>query len=130
MTALVDNFYQLYLCTNEQQYQDKLEELKVPRAERGGMLSTPQSDATLSTFDEAYDADGKRIRAMVLGIRVDRDRDPLEVVGLIVHECVHIFQNTCRHIGELHPSTEFEAYGIQRLTQDMLGEYRSQVFGK
>lgn len=125
---LIDSFYEVYLCTSEEQYQDKCEELKIPRVGRGGMLLTPQSNATLSTFDEAYDASGKRIRVMILGIQVDRARDQLEVVGLIVHECVHMFQKICEYIGEARPSPEFQAYAIQRLTQDMLGEYRAQVF--
>lgn len=41
-------------------------------------------------------------------------------VGLIVHEAVHVWQQALEAIGEDKPSSEFEAYAIQGITQDLL----------
>ena len=47
-------------------------------------------------------------------------KDWLPLVGLITHEAIHIWQSIKKDIGEQNPSSEFEAYYIQSLTQQML----------
>lgn len=49
--------------------------------------------------------------------------NPIGVVALIVHEAVHIWQQICEHIGEKTPSSEFEAYSIQAITEELLLAY-------
>lgn len=39
---------------------------------------------------------------------------------LAVHEAVHCFQNLCETIGENNPSTEFEAYYVQSISNFIL----------
>lgn len=42
----------------------------------------------------------------------------LTIFGLLVHECVHAFDQMCERIGEHNPSSEFKAYFIQMLFQN------------
>ena len=49
--------------------------------------------------------------------------DPIEVVAVLVHEAVHVFQRLCDSIGEDHPSSEFEAYSIERIAEQLIREF-------
>lgn len=53
--------------------------------------------------------------------------DPIAMVGLLVHEAVHVFQEYCLAIGERMPSQEFEAYSIQIISQQLLWEYARRL---
>lgn len=48
------------------------------------------------------------------------DIDDLYQHGLIIHESVHIWQEIRMIMNEKNPSTEFEAYSIQKIAQDLL----------
>lgn len=48
----------------------------------------------------------------------------IAVQGLIIHESVHVWQSIRSFIGEDYPSREFEAYSIQRISQDLLWSYQ------
>ena len=59
-----------------------------------------------------------------------RSRDGMsmpQVAALVTHEAVHMWQTARERLGERSPSTEFEAYAIQALTQRLLEEYERQV---
>ncbi|WP_345868087.1 hypothetical protein [Shewanella algae] len=43
----------------------------------------------------------------------------LQVHGLLLHEAVHIWQEVRTCMGEEKPSSEFEAYSIQAIAQDL-----------
>lgn len=51
------------------------------------------------------------------------ERDLIEVYGLLLHEAVHVWQKVRRLMGEREPSTEFEAYSIQAIAQDLFKMY-------
>ena len=53
----------------------------------------------------------------------DRGQLDSETCGLIVHEAVHVWQAICEAMGEEQPSTEFEAYSLQAITQCLLEDY-------
>lgn len=53
--------------------------------------------------------------------------DETKLVSLLVHECVHIWQNYIDYIGEKNPSIEFQAYSIQDIFTNVYGEYKRQV---
>ena len=50
-------------------------------------------------------------------------RTSVEIHGLLLHEAVHIWQRVRHRMGENNPSTEFEAYSIQSIAQDLFAMY-------
>ena len=50
-------------------------------------------------------------------------RTSVEIHGLLLHEAVHIWQRVRLRMGESNPSTEFEAYSIQSIAQDLFAMY-------
>lgn len=53
-----------------------------------------------------------------------------EMLGLIAHEAVHIWQNVVEAMEDDKPSDEFEAYSIQMICTDLFGEYRKYINGR
>lgn len=53
--------------------------------------------------------------------------DPIQVACALVHEAVHVFQRLCDNIGESQPSREFEAYSIERISEQLMREFRRRV---
>ncbi|EJB8464308.1 hypothetical protein RGO85_003495 [Acinetobacter baumannii] len=47
------------------------------------------------------------------------ERNLIEVYGLLLHEAVHVWQKIKKLMGEREPSSEFEAYSIQAIAQDL-----------
>ncbi len=55
-----------------------------------------------------------------------KGREGIEIAGLLVHEAVHVWQEYHRSIREEFPSSEFEAYSIQTLSQSLMQEFLRQ----
>jgi hypothetical protein len=55
---------------------------------------------------------------------------PLEVVALLVHEAVHVWQWHCARIGETDPGSEQEAYGIQHISLSLCSEFERRMRSK
>lgn len=53
--------------------------------------------------------------------------DIKQCYALLCHEAVHIFQSVCVSLGEDSPSKEFEAYTIQKISQDLFYEFDRQT---
>ena len=51
------------------------------------------------------------------------ERSLIEVHGLLLHEAVHIWQRIKQRMNERDPSTEFEAYSIQAIAQDLFAMF-------
>lgn len=47
------------------------------------------------------------------------EQSAIEIYGLLLHESVHIWQKIRERMGEKKPSSEFEAYSIQSIAQDL-----------
>jgi len=47
-------------------------------------------------------------------------RSRAEIIGVIVHEAVHVWQSVQEHIGETSPGREMEACAIQAITQHLI----------
>lgn len=63
--------------------------------------------------------------AVVLSINYTRDPEEVDdfgIWGFSVHEATHIFQHLCETIGEVKPSSEFEAYSIQYIATAIIKE--------
>lgn len=53
--------------------------------------------------------------------------DIKQCYALLTHEAVHIFQSICDSMGEHNPSKEFEAWTIQKISQDLFYEFDRQI---
>ena len=74
------------------------------------------ADSQVSTFsDGAY---------AIVQIGDTSDKDQIQVYGLLLHEAVHVWQKVKKLMGEKEPSSEFEAYSIQRIAQDLFFMYQ------
>ncbi len=109
------------LCTSEKAFSKELKRLKIPKSQRGDFITNEWSDATVHHFEK----DGKEILIVCIDKKNNKElnRDAIEIVGLLVHESVHIWQKIKEHIGERHPSAEFEAYSIQKISQELIDAY-------
>ncbi len=47
----------------------------------------------------------------------------VQIMGILVHEAVHIWQEIRTAMGEDNPSSEFEAYSIERISEDLISEW-------
>jgi hypothetical protein len=52
------------------------------------------------------------------------DRPPPDTVGLLVHEAMHVWRDIREGIGEMEPSSEFEAYAVQNIVGELFEAYR------
>lgn len=107
----------LTLCLSEAEYRAAIARLKPPEIPR--WISTPQANATTHFF---VNQNHSTCAVVCLG-EGWRGRNPIEVAGLLVHEAVHVWQSYCDDIGERHPGSEQEAYGIQSISQELLAEF-------
>ena len=46
-----------------------------------------------------------------------------QIIGILVHEAVHIWQEIRTAMREDKPSSEFEAYSIERISEDLISEW-------
>jgi hypothetical protein len=103
----------LALCLSEAEFRAALAHLKAPDVPRWC-----RSDAATHTFDH----EGGGICCIVC-LQGWEGRDPIEVAGLLVHEAVHVWQNYAENIGERYEGAEQEAYAVQSIAQELMGEF-------
>lgn len=83
----------------------------------------PVSAGACSIFD--HSPGGKSSSVVTIAQDVDKRCTKQEIVGLIVHEATHVYQHMLESMGEKNPSTEFEAYSMQGITQSLLSAYEA-----
>lgn len=109
------------LCTTEVQYRRTLKHLKVRSSDAPSFLVSPRANASAHHFVR----DGKYAHVVCLGSTEGKDDD--QVIALLIHEAVHLWQEFRRGIGEVSPGDEIEAYAIQSISQSLITEYRRQT---
>ena len=109
------------LCTTEKQYARVLKQLKIKKRDAPSFLNTPQANASVHHFVQ----EGKQCSVICLGEVGNYDDN--QVIALLVHEAVHLWQEFKDFIGERNPGIETEAYAIQSLSQSLITEYRRQT---
>lgn len=115
---LVISPYHIGLCTTEKQFQYELRNLKVQEKNWPDWMSE-NADATVHEFQNEKNG----AICCIVCIEKNADYNPLEVIGLLSHEAVHIWQKIKRNFGEEEPSDEFEAYSIQSIAQRLIKAY-------
>jgi len=112
----IESQFCIGLCQTEKQYKHELKRLKV--SVTNDCWIAEDKDANVSEFTCGG------ISVFIVSIRVQPKTTHLEIIGLLVHEAVHVWQRIKQSIGEDDPSDEFEAYAIQRIAQNLIDAYR------
>jgi hypothetical protein len=90
-------------------------------------LPYPMSGAMCSTF---VNRKTNELCAIVsLSESAQKNRNAIEMAGLLVHEAVHVWQAYAEHMGEERPGEEQEAYAIQSISQSLMAEYARRING-
>lgn len=112
----------LCLCTNETSFRAELRHMRIPTPHPE--FVGPTANARTHSFVNA-----KGALCCVVCIRDFRDKDPVEVAALLVHEAVHVWQQTRVYLGETAPSPEFEAYAIQNISGNLMQAFADTALG-
>jgi hypothetical protein len=83
------------------------------------MLASPQANATAHHITTS---DGRECTIVALGSGHEK-YSLLQVLALLTHEAVHIWQFYCESIGERYPGKEQEAYAVQTISQNLWDAY-------
>lgn len=124
-TTLAKAFCYVGLCTTEKLFHKQLRRMKMPRDQWPSFLLNQHANATAHQFEQP---DGKF--CVIVCMHPNLDRSGVVVAGLLVHEAVHIWQWHRESIGEKAPSSEYEAYAIQNLSQGLMEAYTAQIKGR
>jgi len=108
------------LCKTENAFKKELKRLGIKRKDWPDYLTSTHANATVHYFEN----DGKTIAIVCMGNTDGRTAN--EIVGLLIHEAVHIWQEIKATIGEANPSREFEAYSIQCIAQKLIEAYSDE----
>lgn len=111
------------LCINERMFHKELKKLGISQQSWRPFIGSPQSQGTTHFF---HKGDGKVCAIVCVKVA---EESGVEIAGLLVHEAVHVWQEVRSLIGEREPSSEFEAYSIQTISQELMAQYRDQVSG-
>ena len=112
--SLIESPSCIGLCLSKKDFKAEMKRLKVPNPPK---WITDGKDGMTHFF--SYRG---RETAIVC---IKQHNKPIETVGLIIHEAVHIYQYIKQNLNENNPSKEFEAYSIQTIAQrliDKVGE--------
>ena len=111
--------YCIGLCQSEKAFMKELIRLKIP------IRNIPEWVSEGKDACVHYLMDNNAIeKCVIVCIRERKNTKYDEIVGLIIHEAVHVWQWICEEINERAPSTEFEAYAIQNISQKFISEYK------
>lgn len=114
----------LALCTTNAQFVRALDHCKVPKHARPEFMP-PNAEGVTVTLESATHG-----LVCLVCVRVDKKRNPVRTVGLMVHEAVHVWQSHKSRIGEGDPGDECEAYSIQAIAERLIEAYPKPKGGK
>lgn len=114
------------VCTTERMFRQEMRNMGYSKEMIRDTHWLAGAGGCVRKFDNAAD-DGRDILLVCLKPIPD---NPAQMVGLIVHEAVHVFQYILQALGEKEPSSEMEAYGIQAVFLNLMEEYSRQTAPK
>jgi hypothetical protein len=116
---IITSPYCIGLCQNKKQFLKELRRLKMPEN------SIPEWVKEGKDAQVHYLAGTKlNEQCCIVCVREQKGTKPNEIVGLLVHEAVHVWQWIKEEMNEKTPSTEFEAYAIQNIAQKLIESYK------
>ena len=109
----------LCLCLSEVEFRAAMKHLRLETA--NPWITSPQAGATTHRYSSEVG------QLAIVCMSDTRDRKPVEIAGLLVHESVHIWQEWCAYYGESDPGREQEAYAIQGIAQELMAEFARRM---
>ena len=109
----------LCLCLSDDEYRQAMKHLQ--QDQFGPWIKTPQADASAHHI---WSKDGM---AVVVCLNNIKDKNPIVIAGLLIHEAVHAWQAWCEFYGEHRPGDEQEAYAIQGISQELMAEFARRL---
>lgn len=110
----------LALCLSEKEYLQAAKHCNIDSPEK--WIDESKNFAVLHTWQR-----GGSLTCLVCLSAQAQDSDPITVATTLVHEAVHVFQRLCDSIGESEPSREFEAYSIERISEQLMREFARRM---
>lgn len=107
------NPYYVALCLNEKEFKRVCKDIEVKEIPE---FSKSDDHARVHFFERGNDV------LAIICLNPGK-RSISEVHGVLVHEAVHIWQRVKIHIEESEPSSEFEAYSLQNIAQNLFEAY-------
>jgi len=104
------------LCLDESAFHKILKRMRVPFNQYPSFVGSG-SDASCHFLEK----DNKRMAIVTLTNH--KNRTGIEIAALLVHESSHIFDSICESMGEKFPSSEFKAYSLQQISQELFESY-------
>ena len=109
------------LCMSRKDYRRTIKAFQL--RDPGDKWVTPNKAATVHIWDRAESGGPSAIVCM----RKPKNVAISQIVGLLAHEGVHIWQVVRADMGESQPSSEFEAYAIQNIVQELIEIYTEEI---
>lgn len=116
--ALVVSPYCYGLCLTERDFHKELGRLEVPKDKWPPFLASASANATAHFFEK-----GDGALACIIALGSVKGRSVVQINALLVHEATHLWQAIREDLGEKQPSSEFEAYSIQTISQCLMESY-------
>jgi hypothetical protein len=109
------------VVTTYEMYVAELKKIDAPISDASSFYS---SDACVNFFNNAKN---EEVCFVCIDSQKSKDVDRVGVIGLLVHESMHILQSYYESHGEKCPAKENQAYLIQHISQQVITEYSRQV---
>lgn len=100
------------LCLDEKIFKSETKRL--------GIESPPEFCRSGADASTHYLEHPKHGLVCLVCFRKDRKHTKIQQYALLVHEAVHIWRAWRESVGEKDPSSEFEAYAIQAISQSLM----------
>ncbi len=81
----------------------------------------PDTDGRCTVFTKG----GKTRILVTVRPGAEKEHSPVEIAGILVHEATHVWQEVRASMGEREPSTEFEAYSMQAIFQELYSAFQA-----
>lgn len=122
-SELITSPIPLSVCKNKESFFKELRANGIKKKDR------PEFNASgTGATTHFIEMNGRKIAAIIcMDEKHKKDYTKGQIVGLIAHEAVHVWQEIKTSIGEHDPSSEFEAYSVQMLTQRIFEAYHKQL---
>lgn len=119
---LVRSPYFFGLCKSEADFHRELRRLGLSRDEYPQWLG---GSAHAKICELTHLKTKRRLAIVCIDAAANRKvkRKRCEIDGLLVHEAVHLWRWIKEDIGEREPSSEFEAYSVQHIAQELMYAY-------